>query len=139
MKYVANNGKDLTKRLQRKSAERRTPSNLIRHIFNKRINQKLKFRLILKVITHPLFIAFCVLIYLTGLFIWDSRKDVSWKTFDGLFYVVSAGWIIFILEPFLYKIALNKFNGNFALLLKGINYFLVATYFILYFSKNKCF
>jgi hypothetical protein len=25
------------------------------------------------------------------------------------------------------------------LLLKGINYFLVATYFILYFSKNKCF
>jgi hypothetical protein len=140
-KYRTKDGKDFTNRVK-KSKEKRKPLNLIKHIlFTRQLNKKIKFKLFILLLINPLTISFGVLIGMTIQFWIMVSQNKSWTEGEELFYLISFGWLVFIIEPFISSAASDSLIGKrfsqFSLNVTFINYFLILTYFILFSQKIK--
>lgn len=138
MKYRTPGGKDFSGRVKA-GEKKRMPKNLLKHIFFSQLKSKLRSKLILCLITHPLFIAICLLLWATILFWYHVNVSQSFEEVEPLFYMVSIGWLLFIIEPIAFEAAFEAYKGisilNFIGIVKTINYFFILTYFI-YFSQK---
>lgn len=143
VKFRNSEGKDITSRVERRT-ERRRPLRLINHIlFTRRIDAKLRSKLALRLLFDQLFIAFILLIYFSIRFFVDFNELNSYQELEGAFLSLSFCWLVFIIAPFLSKLALQrnwKLFGNDTLFGVGIvNYFFIFTYFIFWTEKFSAF
>ncbi|MBU1372299.1 MAG: hypothetical protein KJ712_07590 [Bacteroidetes bacterium] len=141
IKYRTQDGKDFTKKIKIRE-KKREPIKLIKYIiFYSRINPKTKFRLFIMLVIHPLTIAFGLLIGMTITFWTLASQNSKWTEAEGLFYLISIGWLVFIIEPIISNIASEsefaKKHTNFMQKATLFNYFLILTYFILFSQKIK--
>lgn len=138
-KYIFG-GKDYTKRFERRD-ENRKPLKLLKHILlTRRLKKSIRLKLILRLIFTPPFLALCWLLYGTVLFWYMVSLNYTWSSGgEGLFYMISIGWLIFILEPFFTKMAKEGYPGkspqNYIRTIIIFNYFLILTYFIFFSQK----
>lgn len=122
---IVSNGKNYTKRRKTKE-DRRIPIYLLSFIFNKRLKNKTKFKIFISSILHPFSIFFLWLIWGTVEFWLELYKNPKIEELEGLFYLLTFVWLVFILEP----IFSHTFSGNKFLIIKMSNYFLILTLFI---------
>lgn len=138
-KHRSKDGKDFTNRVK-KSDEKRKPLNLLKHIlFTKRLNRKIKLKLLLLLLLNPLTIGFGLLTGMTIQFWVMVSQNKSWTEVEGIFYLISFGWLVFIIGPFISSTArespIGKRFPQFTVNVTIINYFLIIAYFILFSQK----
>jgi len=142
-KYRNAKGEDITSIIEKRTVRRR-PLRLLNHLlFTKRISLKLRSKLTVRLLIDRLFIAFMLLIYFSVRFFVHFDELKTYQELEGVFLALSFCWLVFIIAPFLSKLASQRnwtFFGNDALFgVALINYFFILTYFIFWTEKFSAF